>query len=165
MTSEWPQLDELIRELSEVSALPNADGEPSLTDATMAVTKATTALARAAQARGRNSAAALAQALTTVDEARTLLRQARAAMNASARQRRGRAAETSTSAPPVSGDDRVETTCPVCRAPFVVRYRLVTAGPLVAFPVACPAPRCDGVSEVQYPGSARDVVVEMLSGA
>jgi CHASE3 domain sensor protein len=163
MTSEWPQVDELIRELSEVSALPNADAEPSLTDATMAVTKATTALARAAQARGRNSAAALAQALATVDEARALLRQARAAMNAAARQRRDRVAETSTR--PVSGEGQVEATCPVCRAPFVVRYRLVTAGPLVAFPVACPAADCDGVSEVQYPGSARDVVVEMLPGA
>lgn len=164
MTSEWPQLDELIRELSEVSALPNADTEPSLTDATMAVTKATTALARAAQTRGRTSAAALAKALSTVDEARALLRQARTAMNATARQRRERVAEASKPAP-VSGEGQVEATCPACRGLFVVRYRVVAAGPLVAFPVACPAADCDGVSEVQYPTSASDVVVEMLPGA
>ena len=48
MTSAWPQLEDLIRELGEVSALPHAEGEPTLTDATMAVTKATTALAHAA---------------------------------------------------------------------------------------------------------------------
>lgn len=161
MTSAWPQLDELIRELSEVSALPNAD-EPSLTDATMAVTKATTALARAAQARGRSAEAALSAALTTVDEARALLRQARAAMAASAaRQRRDRKAQTAAAAP----DGQVETTCPACRGTFVVRYRAVQTGPLVAFPVACPAPDCDGVSEVQYPGSAVDVVALMLPGA
>ena len=84
MTSAWPQLDELIRELSEIVALPNADGEPSLTEATIAVTKATTALARAAQTRGRNAEPALSQALVTVEEARALLRQARMAISASA---------------------------------------------------------------------------------
>ena len=163
MTSAWPQLDELIRELSEVSALPNADGEPALGDATMAVTKATTALARAAQARGRHAEAAITLALATVEEARALLRQARAAMAASAaRHRRDRVAAIP--APP-SAEGEVEATCPACRAAFVVRYRAAAARPLVAFPVACPAPDCDGVSEVQYPGSASDVVASMLPGA
>jgi hypothetical protein len=162
MTSEWPQLDELIRELSEVSALPSADAEPSLTDATIAVTKATTALARAAQAKGRTADAALSKALTAVEEARVLLRQARSAMAASARHRRERAREASA---PASADGQVDATCPACRGLFVVRYRVVAAGPLVAFPVACPLADCDGVTEVQYPGSAKDVVVEMLPGA
>jgi hypothetical protein len=160
MTSAWPQLDELIRELAEVSSLPNADGEPSLTDATMAVTKATTALTRAAGARGRGAETAFALALRSVDEARALLRQARAAMAASTRARRDR---PRTAARGVDGE--VEAACPACRGAFVVRYRVVEAGPLVVFPVACPAPDCEGVSEVQYPGSAVDVVAMMLSGA
>jgi hypothetical protein len=162
MTSAWPQLDELIRELGEVSSLPNADGEPSLTDATMAVTKATTALTRAAQARGRSAETALSQALTSVDEARALLRKARVAMAAStARMRRDVGAEGRALA--VTG--QAEATCPACRGAFVVRYRVIEAGPLVAFPVACPALDCDGVSEVQYPGSAFDVVASMSPGA
>jgi hypothetical protein len=163
MTSAWPQLDELIRELGEVSSLPNADGEPSLTDATMAVTKAATALARAAGARGRSAETALSQALTTVDEARALLRRARTAMAASAARRDRFAATTLRSAAFLDG--QVDATCPACHGSFVVRYRVSEAAPLIAFPVACPAADCDGVSEVQYPGSAVDVVALILPGA
>lgn len=162
MTSAWPQLEELIRELSEVSALPNADAEPSLTDATIAVTKATTALAHAARARGRSAKSALSQALTKVDEARASLRQTRAAIAAAAaRQRRERISATppGTSAA-VLGQS--EGTCGGCGCGFVVRYRAVAAAPVVAFPVACPAPDCDGVSEVAYPASAVEVKVETL---
>lgn len=165
MTSAWPQLDDLIRELGEVSALPYAEGEPALNDATMAVTKATTALTRAAAVRGRGAETALSQALTTVDEARALLRRARAAMAASAqaRPRRERFAENTGSA--ASLDGQVDATCPACRGSFVVRYRAAAAAPLVAFPVACPVSDCDGVSEVEYPGSAVDVVALVLPGA
>jgi hypothetical protein len=163
MTSAWPQLEELIRELSEVSALPNADGEPSLTDATIAVTKATTALARAAQIRGRGAEAALSQALATVEEARALLRQARLAISAAAaRQRRERvSAVPATNSAAVPGQS--EATCPGCGCGFVVRYRAMAAAPVVAFPVACPAEDCDGVSEVEYPATAVDVTVELVS--
>jgi hypothetical protein len=161
MTSAWPQLDELIRELAEVSALPHADVEPSLTDATIAVTKATTALTHAAQARGRGAEAALSQALTTVEEARALLRHARVAISAqAARQRRERGAATAAA---VAG--RAETTCPGCGCLFVVRYRAVAAAPVTAFPVACPAPDCDGVREVEYPASAVEVTIERLSAS
>jgi hypothetical protein len=160
VTAAWPQLDELIRELGEISALPNAEGEPSLSDATMAVTKATTALAHAAQARGRSSEAALTQALAIVDEARTVLRHARMAIAASARHRR----ELGVSHPAGDGGfpGEIEATCPGCGCAFVVRYRATARWPLVAFPVACPAPQCDGVSEVEYPSSAMDVTVELL---
>jgi hypothetical protein len=120
MTSAWPQLDELIRELGEVSGLPNADTEPALTDATMAVTKATTALAYAAQTRGRSAQAALTQALTTVEEARALLRKARAALSASAaRQRRERV--SAMAAPDAASPGQSEATCPECGRGFVVR--------------------------------------------
>jgi hypothetical protein len=163
MTSAWPQLEDLIRELGEVSTLPHADGEPALTDATMAVTKATTALAHAAQTRGRSSEAALTEALRVVDEARALLRQARLAIMATARHRREHAAA------PAEGEARTgqvagetETHCPGCGRAFVVRYRAAALVPRVAFPVACPVAECDGVSEVEYPSSAIDVSVELL---
>ena len=55
-----------------------------------------------------------------------------------------------------------EATCAGCGCAFVVRYRVVTAAPIVAFPVACPAADCDGVSEVEYPASAVEVAVELL---
>jgi hypothetical protein len=160
MTSAWPQLDELIRELGEVSALPNADNEPSLSDATIAVTKATTALARAAQTRGRSAEAALSLALTTVDEARASLRQARLAISASAsRQRRDRV--SAMPAADTAAPGQAEATCPGCGCGFVVRYRALARAPVVAFPVACPAADCDGMSEVEYPASAVDVSVEL----
>jgi len=47
MTSAWPELDDLIRELADVSALPQAEREPSLSEATMAVSKASAELRRA----------------------------------------------------------------------------------------------------------------------
>ena len=130
-------------------------------DATMAVTKATTALSRAAQTRGRSAEAALAQALRTVDEARELLRQARIAISASAsRRRRERVAAAAVGDAAVTGQS--EASCPGCGSAFVVRYRAATSALTVAFPVACPAGDCDGVSEVEYPASAVDVAVELL---
>jgi hypothetical protein len=162
MTSAWPQLEELIRELSEVSALPNADAEASLTEATIAVTKATTALAHAAQARGRSAQVALSQALATVDQARASLRQARAAIAAAAARQRRERISASAAATSAALLGQSEAACPGCGCGFVVRYRTAAAAPLVAFPVACPAPDCDGVSEVAYPSTAVEITVEIL---
>jgi hypothetical protein len=39
MSSAWPELDKLIRELGDVCALPNAEIEPLLSTATLAVTQ------------------------------------------------------------------------------------------------------------------------------
>jgi len=160
MSQAWPQLDELIRELGDVCALPNAEEEPALSAATIAVTKATTALAHAAQARGRAVPGAVSRAGAAVEEARAALRQARDAIKASPA-RHGSGRRPTPPAPTfeeaVSGE--VEATCPACRRPFVVRYRALGDGPLVAFPIACPSEDCDGVADVEYPASAVEVVV------
>jgi hypothetical protein len=164
MSSSWPQLDDLIRELGDVCALPDAEGEPALSAATMAVTKATTALAHAAQARGRSSQAALAKALQTVEEARSAVQQARNAITSAAARRGPRAGATASAARPGQTVDRqVDGSCPACGRAFVVRYRTVKAAPVVAFPVACPLAECDGVAAVEYPESAVDVSVEPVA--
>jgi hypothetical protein len=167
MGSAWPELEELIRELGDVCALSDAEGEPSLSEATMAVTKATTALTHAAQRRGRAAEVSLAKALEAVGEARAILQRARVTISASASRRRSasrsaaaaRAAAETAETP----DGRLESSCAACGIPFVVRYRASADGPTVAFPVGCPAPRCDGVTSVEYPSSALDVVVERLA--
>jgi hypothetical protein len=162
MTSAWPQLEDLIRELGEVSALPHADGDPALDQASMAVTKATTALQKAAVTRGRSAEAALTQALATVEEARAMLRHARIAISAAAaRQRRERPAVAAAVAVAPAGES--DGTCPACGCSFVVRYRAAAATPRVVFPVACPGADCDGVGEVEYPASAVEVTVELIS--
>lgn len=161
MTSAWPQLDELIRELGDVCALPNAEGEPSLSEATMAVTKATTALTHAARARGRTSSAALDRALRMVEEARAALQQARKAIVASAA-RRGTGPRGEGSGPSAAAtvEGQAEATCSACGRAFVVRYRALKAGPCVVFPVACPVAKCDGVSPVEYPATTMEIKVE-----
>lgn len=164
MTSAWPELEQLIHELGDVCALPNSEGEPSLSQATMAVTKAATALARAAQVRGRGSSAALAQAEGAVREAREALHAARMAIAAAARKRGSRRPATSAGAPDAPIDGQAEASCPACGRGFVVRYRVTSPAPVVAFPVACPASRCDGVREVEYPATAVDVSVEAAPG-
>ena len=70
MPSAWPELDDLIRELADVAALPQSEDEPSLSEATMAVSKASAELRRAASARGRGLEAARVRALQTIEEAR-----------------------------------------------------------------------------------------------
>jgi hypothetical protein len=158
MGSPFPQVDELIRELSDVCALPEAEGEPALSAATIAVSKATMELTRAARARGRAAETALEQALATVAEARAALERARQAIHASAaRRRRTRNAAERQSAPPVDGE--VESTCPSCGRAVLVRYRAASGSPVVAFPVACPDEDCEGVATVEYPATAVDVVV------
>src|SRR6267143_838443 len=62
MPSAWPELDELIRALADVCALPRSEEEPSLSEATIAVGKATAELTRAAGSRGRAAAGARARA-------------------------------------------------------------------------------------------------------
>ena len=163
MSSAWPQLDDLIRELGDVCALPEADAEPSLSTATMAVTKATTALARAAQARGRTAEGAMTQALAAIQEARAALQAARVAIVASMA-RRSSAARAPGSAAEATVQGQVDATCPACGRGLVVRFRAQAAAPVVAFPVACPIARCDGICEVAYPASAVEVEVEVASG-
>jgi len=161
MGAAWPEIDELIRDLGAVCALTDAEGEPSLSAATIAVTKATTALTHAARVRGRGAEAALSQARTAVEEARAALRHAREAIAASAARRPARAArppETPDGGNAVAGE--ADATCPACGRGFVVRYRAVVPWPTVAFPVACPIAECDGLSEVEYPAAAIDVTVE-----
>jgi len=163
MGSAFPQLDELIRELTDVCALPEAEGEPALSAATMAITKATTELTRAARTRGRAAETALDQALAAVAEARAALERARQAINASAaRRRRTRSAAERPAAPGADGE--VEGTCPSCGCAIQVRYRAASATPVVAFPVACPAEDCEGVAAIEYPAAAVDVVVAPAPG-
>ncbi|PYQ53315.1 MAG: hypothetical protein DMF78_09280 [Acidobacteria bacterium] len=159
MGSPFPQLDELIRELSDVCALPEAETEPALSAATIAVSKVTTALTQATRARGRAAETALEQAMAMVADARAALERARQAIHASAaRRRRLHPADDRSSAPGVEG--QVETTCPSCGRDLVVRYRAGNPTPVIAFPIACPFDDCEGVAAVEYPASAVDVAVE-----
>jgi hypothetical protein len=153
MESAWPELEELIRELGDVCALSDAEGEPSLSEAT-------TALTHAAQTRGRAAEVRLAKALEAVGEARAILQRARITISASASRRRSASRSAAAAAAAETPAGRLESTCVACGTTFVVRYRAAAEGPTVAFPVACPAPRCDGVTSVEYPSSALDVVVE-----
>jgi hypothetical protein len=164
MGSAWPELDELIRELGDVCAMPDAEGEPALSEASMAITKATTALTRAAQTRGRGAEESLAKALEAVEEARAILQRARVTISASASRRRSasRSAAKAAADTAETPAGRLESTCAACGTPFVVRYRAAD-GPTVAFPIACPGPRCDGITSVEYPAAAVDVVVERLA--
>ena len=159
MTSAWPELDELIRELADVSALPQAEREPSLSEASMAVSKASAELRRAAAARGRALEAARTRALQTIDEARAAVERARRAITASARHAASRVAS---GADGPSREGTVEATCPACRREFVVRYRAERAVPLAVFPVACPVAACDGIASVEYPESATGIAAESL---
>jgi len=159
MTSAWPELDDLIRELADVSALPQAEREPSLSEATMAISKASAELRRAAAARGRALEAARTRALQTIEEARAAVERARKAIAASARH------EASRTASVAEGETRegtVEATCPACRRDFVVRFRAARAVPLAVFPVACPVAACDGIASVEYPESATEIEAESV---
>ena len=158
MASAWPELDELIRALADVCALPRSEEEPSLSEATIAIGKATAELTRAAGSRGRAAAAARARAASSIEEARAALEHTRRAIAASAR--RGTRAASAPGGPPVEG--QAEATCPACGRPFVVRYRAAMKTPTVAFPVACPVAECDGITSVEYPASAVDVNVDAV---
>ena len=160
MPSGWPELDDLIRELADLSALPQSEGEPSLSDASMAVSKASAELRRAAGARGRALEAARARALQTIEEARAAVERARKAVAASAR-RASASRASRREGRPVEGS--ADATCPACRRDFVVRYRAERPAPTAVFPVACPLAECDGIASVEYPESATDVQVEAVS--
>jgi hypothetical protein len=160
MPSAWPELDDLIRELADLSALPQSEGEPSLSDASMAVSKASAELRRAASARGRALEAARARALQTIEEARAAVERARKAVAASARRASASREGSRREGFPLEG--RAEATCPACRRDFVVRYRAERPAPTAVFPVACPLAECDGIASVEYPESATDVQVEAV---
>jgi hypothetical protein len=160
MPSAWPELDDLIRELADLSALPQSEGEPSVSEASMAVSKASSELRRAAAARGRALASARARALQTIEEARAAVERARKAVAASARRSSSRAASRREDRP---AEGRAEATCPACRNDFVVRYRAEQLVPTAVFPVACPLAECDGIASVEYPESATDVQAEAAS--
>ena len=159
MASAWPELDELIRALADVCALPRSEEEPSLSEATIAVSKATAELTRAAGSRGRVAAAARARAASSIEEASAAVEHARRAI-AAARRASGARAASAPDGPPAAG--QAEATCPACGRPFVVRYRAATKAPTVAFPVACPVAECDGITSVEYPASAVDVNVDAV---
>jgi len=110
MGSPFPQVDELIRELTDVCALPDAEGEPSLSAATIAVSKATAALTQATRARGRAAESALERALAMVVEARAALEKTRQAIHASAARRRRQhaAADRADRPAPPGADGEVE---------------------------------------------------------
>jgi len=160
MTSAWPELDDLIRELADVSALPKAEIEPSLSEATMAISKASAELRRAAAARGRALESARARAQERIEEARAAVERARKAIAASARHA---ASRTPSAAEGQTREGTVEATCPACRRDFVVRYRAERVVPLAVFPVACPVASCDGIASVEYPESASRVEAESVS--
>ena len=159
MASAWPELDELIRALADVCALPRSEEEPSLSEASIAVSKATAELTRAAGSRGRVAAAARARASTSIEEARAAVEHARRAI-ASARRASGARAASAPDGPPVAG--QAEATCPACGRPFVVRYRAATKAVTVAFPGAGPVAECDGIPSVEDPASAVDVNVDAV---
>jgi hypothetical protein len=159
MTSAWPELDDLIRELADVSALPQAELEPSLSEATMAVSKASAELRRAAAARGRALEAARTRALQTIEDARAAVARARKAIAASAHHPASRSRAVAEEQPL---DGAAEATCPACRQDFVVRYRAERAVPLAVFPVACPVAACDGIASVEYPESATGIEAETV---
>lgn len=161
MPSAWPELDELIRELADVSALPQSEAEPSLSEATMAVSKASAELRRAASARGRSLEAARVRALQTIEEARAAVERARRAIAASARHAAASRASSAREGRLASG--RAQATCPACGRDFVVRYRAAPLTPTAAFPVACPLAECDGIATVEYPESATEVEAEAVS--
>jgi hypothetical protein len=162
MGSSFPQLDELIRELSDVCTLPEAEAEPTLAAATMAVSKATVALAQASRVRGRGADSALEQAMAMVDEARAALERTRQAIHAAAaRRRRLHSAEERRAEP--TADGNAETRCPSCGRGLVVRYRVGVPAPVVEFPVACPFEDCEGVATVEYPASAAGITVAAAS--
>jgi hypothetical protein len=161
--SPWPQLDELLRELEEVASSHPAGSDPTLNQASLAVSKAAMALSHAASSRRRTGSAALERALALVEDAREAVAQARLAIAAGAARRgeRGRSERVDEASSGVEGD--VQTSCPACARPFVVRYRSASARPLVAFPVGCPADGCDGLATVEYPVSVIAVDVQLLS--
>src|SRR5258708_31677662 len=113
MASAWPELDELIRALADVCALPRSEEELSLSQATIAVGKATAELTRAPGSRGRATAAARARAPSSIEEARAPVEHARRAIAASARRTSGTRAASAPDGPPVEG--QVEATYPPCR--------------------------------------------------
>ena len=160
MASAWPELDDLIRELADVSALPQAEAEPALSEASMAVSKASAELRRAAAARGRALEAARVRALQTIEEARAAVELARKALTASARRASASRAASAREGLPAEGS--AEATCPACRNDFVVRYHAERPAPTAVFPVACPRAECDGIANVEYPESATDVQAEAL---
>src|SRR5260221_13276368 len=102
MASAWPEIDELIRALADVCALPRSEEEPSLSQATIAVGKATAELTRAAGARGRAAAAARARAASSIEEARAAGEHARRPIAASARRTSGARAASAPGRPPVA---------------------------------------------------------------
>ena len=161
MPSAWPELDDLIRELADVSALPQSEAEPSLVEATLAVSKASADLRRAAGARGRALEAARARAQKTIEEARVAVERARKAIASAARHVSATRAASPLEGRPVEG--RTEATCPACSNDFVVRYRAERATPTAAFPIACPRAECDGIANVEHPESAIDVQAEAVS--
>jgi hypothetical protein len=160
--SPWPQLDELLRELEEVASSHPGGAEPTLSQASLAVSKAAMALTQAAGSRRRAGAVALDRALALVEDARQAVAQARLAIAAGAARRgeRVRTERVDEASSGVEGD--VQTSCPACGRPFVVRYRSASARPLVAFPVGCPADGCDGLATVEYPVSVIAVDVQPL---
>jgi hypothetical protein len=120
---------------------------------------ATTALTHAANARGRGAEPAIARARQAVEDARAALQKTRRAITmATARSGSGGGPSPSPAAE-ATVEGQAEATCPACGLALVVRYRTATAGPVVAFPVACPDAGCDGVSLVAYPSTAVEVTV------
>jgi hypothetical protein len=164
MPEPWSHLDDLIRELGEIRSLPQAANEQSLAAATLAIAKATGVLVRASESRGRPSDALAKEASRAIDEARRVLAQARAAILQSLANR-SRSVRADSGGEEPSGEspevlDEIAVTCHACARDFRVQYRAGGGeAALVAMPVACPFPSCDGVTEVAYPASAHDVSV------
>jgi hypothetical protein len=167
MPEPWSNLDDLIRELGEIRALPHAANEQSLAAATLAIAKATAVLVRAAESRPRPSDALAREASRTIDEARRGLALARAAILQSAANRsRAARPDQSGEGAPESPEilDEITVSCHACARDFRVQYRAPGGDAPVAMPVACPFPSCEGVTEVAYPASAHDVsVISALS--
>ena len=151
MPGPWADLDNLIRELGEISSLPHAAVEPSLGEATIAVSKATELLTRASQGRGRRRSDKAAQdARRAIDEARAALSKARVAL-LRAQKAAPDSGETVAAAPAAPIEERTdEVRCPACEEVFSVTY-VVSDAPFVAMPLACPRDDCDGITAVELP--------------
>lgn len=153
MPGPWAHLDDLIRELGEISALPNAAAEESLNQATMAVSKATAVLTRVTQGRGRRRTDRPArEAVRAIDDARAAVALARAALRR--REKLARDGDAAAASPEAPREARIAAACHSCGEGFVVHYASAVAAPVVAMPMACPFDGCDGVTEVEFPAGA-----------
>lgn len=152
-----PQIDDLIRELAELRALPAGAHEALMHRATVAVSRAAAQLARllvAADPREaeEDAATAIRDAREAIAHARTFL------LPEGVPDAPGGVAESGRNCapdPPLS----LRVTCGACRRPFVLNYRCESARPVAEGHVTCPEEDCGASVSCSYPWSAYELYV------